>query len=51
MKRVICLLILSLFLTSCSNTWQGIKSDSQDAADWTKGKINQGATYIKEKTE
>jgi pyruvate/2-oxoacid:ferredoxin oxidoreductase beta subunit len=39
-----------LFLSGCA-TWQGVKSDSKDAAEWTKEKVNKGATYVKEKTE
>jgi PBP1b-binding outer membrane lipoprotein LpoB len=43
-------LVLVLLFSGCA-TWEGVKSDSKDAADWTKEKVNQGATYIKEKTE
>jgi len=43
-------ILLVLLFTGCA-TWNGIKSDSSDAADWTKTKVNQGATYVKEKTE
>ncbi len=39
-----------LLLSGCA-TWDGIKSDSKDAATWTKEKVNDGATYVKEKTE
>lgn len=51
MKKVlIALMILELF-TGCSATWSGIKEDSTNALDWTKGKVNQGASYVKEKTQ
>ena len=43
-------ILLVLLFTGCA-TWNGIKKDSSDAADWTKTKVNQGATYVKEKTE
>ncbi|MBE0491472.1 MAG: hypothetical protein IBX44_04385 [Sulfurospirillum sp.] len=48
--RYIAGLFIVLLLSGCA-TWGGIKSDSKDAADWTKEKVNQGATYVKEKTE
>jgi len=41
---------LIMIMSGCA-TWQGVKSDSKDAADWTKEKVNKGATYVKEKTE
>lgn len=48
--RTLFVLALGLLLAGCA-TWQGIKQDSSDAAGWTKEKVNQGATYVKEKTE
>jgi PBP1b-binding outer membrane lipoprotein LpoB len=48
--RYIAGLVLILFFSGCA-TWQGIKSDSKDAAHWTKEKVNEGASYVKEKTE
>lgn len=38
-------------LVGCSATWSGIKQDTSNAADWSKTKINEGASYVKEKTE
>lgn len=35
----------------CSNTWHGIKEDTNNAGQWTKEKVNDGATWVKEKTE
>ena len=49
MKYVLSLVAVILF-SGCA-TWQGIKSDTSDAADWSKKKVNQGANYVKEKTE
>ena len=43
-------LILIIFMTGCA-TWGGIKKDARDGYDWTKEKINSGASYVKEKTE
>ncbi|MDR2790802.1 MAG: hypothetical protein LBB59_07505 [Campylobacteraceae bacterium] len=51
MKRIAYSLMLALFLAGCGNTWHGVKSDAEAAADWTKEKVNQGASYVKEKTE
>jgi PBP1b-binding outer membrane lipoprotein LpoB len=42
---------LAIVLFSGCATWQGVKSDSKDATEWTKEKVNDGATYVKEKTE
>ena len=44
----LCLCVAAL--SGCA-TWGGIKKDTSDAAQWTKEKINQGAEYVKEKTE
>ena len=42
--------IMVAFLSGCA-TWGGVKQDAKDSAEWTKEKVNQGATYVKEKTE
>jgi len=42
--------IYAILFGGCA-TWQGMKQDGSDAADWTKSKINEGANYVKEKTE
>ena len=42
---------IAFFITGCANTWHGVKEDTHNAKEWTKEKINDGATYIKEKTE
>ncbi|MCR4942180.1 MAG: hypothetical protein K5978_05270 [Campylobacter sp.] len=49
--RNLLLVLAFLFLSACSNTWHGVKEDTNNAAEWTKEKINNGATYVKEKTE
>lgn len=51
MKPLITVLLSILALSGCSATWSGVKEDTSNAADWTKGKVNQGASYVKEKTE
>lgn len=35
----------------CSATVKGVKEDASAAADWTKRKVNEAATVVKEKTE
>jgi uncharacterized protein YceK len=50
--RVFILTFLSvIILSGCSATWSGVKEDTSGAVDWTKGKVNEGASYVKEKTE
>ena len=49
MKKIILILMVVLF-SGCA-TWQGVKKDSKDSVQWTKGKVNDGAEYVKEKTE
>lgn len=51
MKFLSLFFVALLFFSGCSNTWNGVKDDGSNAAQWTKEKINSGATYIKEKTE
>ncbi|HLD23551.1 MAG TPA: hypothetical protein VJA83_06370 [Sulfuricurvum sp.] len=51
MKSLLLSLLTLLFLTGCSATWSGAKEDTTNAVDWTKGKVNQGAGFVKEKTE
>ncbi|MFW9619809.1 MAG: hypothetical protein ACMV1K_03315 [Sulfurospirillum sp.] len=50
MKSIFLALILVGLISGCA-TWGGIKKDAKDGAEWTKEKVNQGASYIKEKTE
>ena len=51
MKIVSFMFVCMLFFVGCSNTWHGVKEDTNNAAQWTKEKINSGASYVKEKTE
>lgn len=44
------MVFVMIFFSGCA-TWNGIKKDTSDAADWTKEKVNKGAEYVKEKTE
>lgn len=51
LKSFLFFLCTLLFISGCSATWNGVKEDTSNAVDWSKGKVNQGAAYIKEKTE
>lgn len=51
MKFLITFTIALVFFSGCAATWNGVKDDTANAVDWTKGKVNQGAGYVKEKTE
>lgn len=51
MKPFIIALLSIIAFSGCSATWSGVKEDTSSAADWTKEKVNQGASYVKEKTE
>lgn len=48
MKYLIYGALLGLFFSGCA-TWQGIKQDTSDAANWTKRKVNDGAQWVEEK--
>ncbi|AHJ11857.1 hypothetical protein [Sulfurospirillum multivorans] len=50
MKTTFFTLIIVGLMSGCA-TWGGIKKDAKDGAEWTKEKINNGASYVKEKTE
>jgi uncharacterized lipoprotein YajG len=50
MKNLLALSIAILFINGCA-TWSGIKEDTSTAADWSKKKVNDSASYVKEKTE
>jgi hypothetical protein len=51
MKSLLSLGIVLMFFSACSATWNGVKDDTTNAVDWTKEKVNQGAGYVKEKTQ
>lgn len=51
MKYFLLIAITLTVFSGCSATWRGVKEDSSKAADWTKEKVNEGASYVKEKTE
>jgi len=45
------LLLLILIVSSGCATWDGIKEDTSDGAQWSKEKGNDGASYIEKKTD
>lgn len=49
MKYISLLLVFVFF--GCSATVKGVKEDTQNAVDWTKKKVNEAATTVKEKTD
>lgn len=51
MKFLLSLTLTLVFFSGCAATWSGIKEDTSNSVDWTKEKVNQGAGYVKEKTE
>lgn len=51
MKSFFFVSAIFIFLTGCSATWNGVQEDTTNAVQWTKGQVNQGATYVKQKTE
>jgi predicted small secreted protein len=50
MKQIFLMILLAILFGGCA-TWQGMKQDFSDATHWSKEKVNESATYIKEKTE
>jgi len=51
MKSITFLFLAMLTLSGCSATWSGVQQDTTNAVQWTKGQVNQGASFVKEKTE
>ena len=51
MRYVVLFLSVVFLMVGCSNTWNGLKEDANKAVEWSKEKVNSGASYIKEKTE
>lgn len=49
--RYLGIIFALLSFVGCSATIKGVKEDVKSAAEWSKRKINEAATIIKEKTE
>lgn len=51
MRFILSAFVALLFLTGCSSTWHGVKSDTKQNVEWTKDKVHNGAEWVSEKTE
>ncbi|MDD5051813.1 MAG: hypothetical protein PHO27_03650 [Sulfuricurvum sp.] len=51
MKFLLPITLLIIMNSGCAATWHGVQQDTTNAAEWSKEKVHQGATYVKEKTE
>lgn len=51
LKKILPIVFVLVIFTGCTATWSGVQQDTTNAVDWTKGKVNQGASYVKDKTE
>jgi|APIni6443716594_1056825.scaffolds.fasta_scaffold4846819_1 hypothetical protein len=51
MKNIFCIALALFAFSGCSATWNGIKEDTDSAANWSKKQVNEGATYVQEKTK
>lgn len=51
LKTFLSAALIVLFFGGCSATWSGVQQDTSNAVNWTKGQVNKGASYVKEKTE
>ena len=51
MRYLAMIFVSLLFFAGCSNTWHGVKEDTSNASQWSKGKIHDGAEWVGEKTE
>jgi hypothetical protein len=51
MKFIALSLVTLIAFLGCSATVKGVKEDTSNAVDWTKKKVNDAATAVKEKTE
>lgn len=51
MKFIVLSMFSLLVFFGCSATVKGVKEDTKNAVDWTKHKVNDAATVVKEKTE
>ena len=51
MRYILAALLALMVFGGGSNTWDGVKEDSHNAAQWTKEKVHNGAEWVGEKTE
>ena len=51
MRTLLFSVMTLLVLSGCGATWKGVKDDTKENAHWVEQKVNDGASYVKEKTE
>ena len=51
MKNAVLLSLVVFLVSGCSATWSGVKEDTSSATDWSKKKVSDSASFVKEKTE
>lgn len=51
MKNIFYITLALLVFSGCSATWNGVKEDTNSATNWSKKQVNEGATYVQEKTK
>lgn len=49
--KIFSVLFIALLFAACSATLKGVKEDIKNAAEWSKQKVNEAASAVKEKTE
>lgn len=49
--KFVALFFMAFIFFGCSATVKGVKEDTSNAVDWSKKKVNEAATAVKEKTE
>ena len=51
MRYLVIFVTASIFFSGCSNTWHGVKEDTNNAYQWSKDKVHDGAEWVGEKTK
>ena len=51
MRYLAMVFVSLLFFVGCSNTWHGVKEDTNNAYQWSKDKVHDGAEWVGEKTK
>ena len=51
MRYLVIFVTALIFFSGCSNTWHGVKEDTNNAYQWSKDKVHDGAEWVGEKTK
>ncbi|MBQ3674743.1 MAG: hypothetical protein II923_04015 [Campylobacter sp.] len=51
MRYLVIFVTALIFFGGCSNTWHGVKEDTNNAYRWSKDKVHDGAEWVGEKTK